>query len=35
MFECCQRIVTRMQALFPDLVKDVTEFVKVLFVLFV
>uniref|UniRef100_A0A0R3RSZ9 non-specific serine/threonine protein kinase n=1 Tax=Elaeophora elaphi TaxID=1147741 RepID=A0A0R3RSZ9_9BILA len=28
MFECCQRIVTRMQALFPDLVKDVTEFVK-------
>ncbi|EJD76312.1 hypothetical protein LOAG_16705 [Loa loa] len=28
MFECCQRIVTRMQTLFPDLVKDVTEFVK-------
>ncbi|MCP9257963.1 Serine/threonine-protein kinase SMG1 [Dirofilaria immitis] len=28
MFECCQRIVTRMQALFPNLVKDVTEFVK-------
>ncbi|KAL3998360.1 Phosphatidylinositol 3- and 4-kinase family protein [Acanthocheilonema viteae] len=28
MFECCQRIVTQMQALFPELVKDVTEFVK-------
>ncbi|VDK82872.1 unnamed protein product, partial [Onchocerca ochengi] len=28
MFECCQRVVARMQALFPDLVKDVTEFVK-------
>ncbi|CAG9531984.1 unnamed protein product [Cercopithifilaria johnstoni] len=28
MFECCQRIVARMQALFPDLVRDVTEFVK-------
>uniref|UniRef100_A0A183H5M1 Non-specific serine/threonine protein kinase n=1 Tax=Onchocerca flexuosa TaxID=387005 RepID=A0A183H5M1_9BILA len=28
MFDCCQRIVARMQVLFPDLVKDVTEFVK-------
>uniref|UniRef100_A0A915PYZ3 non-specific serine/threonine protein kinase n=1 Tax=Setaria digitata TaxID=48799 RepID=A0A915PYZ3_9BILA len=28
MFECCQRIVTRLQALFPNLVRDVTEFVK-------
>ncbi|VDN02445.1 unnamed protein product [Thelazia callipaeda] len=28
MFECCQRIVAQMQKMFPDLVKNVTDFVK-------
>lgn len=35
MYECCRRVVGRLENLYPELVADVSDFVKVIILIFV